>query len=154
MGRSRFASRLLKKTHMLRCAKSPRSNVLLKYAYARRFFARLASEIFLNNLQSKVKKTISKEGEQDEQQSCTFDRHFGAGGCCDTGCNWMNSQNSMPSHSMHESKMMSSKESATSAADLRISLNALLGEHVLIAAVATSHALGGRERPLRAQSVA
>src|SRR5207245_336172 len=38
--------RLLKKTHMLRCAQSPRSNVLLKYASARRFFARLASEVF------------------------------------------------------------------------------------------------------------
>ena len=31
---------------MLRCAQSTRSNVLLKYAYARRFFARLASESF------------------------------------------------------------------------------------------------------------
>jgi copper chaperone CopZ len=62
-----------------------------------------------------------------------------------TGCSRMNSQNSMPSHSMHQSKMMSSKESATSAADLRIALNSLLGEHVLIAAVATSHALGGRD---------
>ena len=36
-------------------------------------------------------------------------------------------------------------ESASSAADLRVGLNSLLGEHVLIAAVATSHALGGRE---------
>jgi len=35
--------------------------------------------------------------------------------------------------------------SSTKAADLKTSLNALLGEHVLIAAVATSHALGGRE---------
>jgi hypothetical protein len=39
-------SRLLKKTHMLRCAQSPRYNVLAKYASARRFFARLASESF------------------------------------------------------------------------------------------------------------
>jgi hypothetical protein len=62
-----------------------------------------------------------------------------------TGCGWMNSQDSMRSHSMHESKMMSVKESATSAADLRVGLNSLLGEHVLIAAVATSHALGGRD---------
>jgi ABC-type nitrate/sulfonate/bicarbonate transport system substrate-binding protein len=31
---------------MLRCAQSTRSNVLLKYAYARRFFARLAAESF------------------------------------------------------------------------------------------------------------
>jgi hypothetical protein len=62
-----------------------------------------------------------------------------------TGCGWMNSRDSMRSHSMHEPKMMSSKESATSAADLRVGLNSLLGEHVLIAAVATSHALGGRD---------
>jgi hypothetical protein len=48
----RAISRLLKKTHMLRCAQSPRSNVLDKYASARRFFARLASEIFLSSLQS------------------------------------------------------------------------------------------------------
>jgi hypothetical protein len=43
-------SRLLKKTHMLRCAQSPRSNVLPEYASARRFFARLASDIFLSSL--------------------------------------------------------------------------------------------------------
>jgi hypothetical protein len=41
---------VLKKTHMLRCAQSPRSNVLPKYASARRFFARLASQIFLSSL--------------------------------------------------------------------------------------------------------
>jgi copper chaperone CopZ len=62
-----------------------------------------------------------------------------------TSCGWMHPQNSMRSHSMHESKMMSSKESGASAADLRVGLNSLLGEHVLIAAVATSHALGGRD---------
>jgi hypothetical protein len=62
-----------------------------------------------------------------------------------TGCGKMNSQSSMQSHSMHGSTMVSGKESATSAADLRIGLNSLLGEHVLIAAVATSHALGGRD---------
>jgi hypothetical protein len=45
-------SRLLKKTHMLRCAQSSRSNVLIKYASARRFFARLASEIFLSSLET------------------------------------------------------------------------------------------------------
>jgi hypothetical protein len=45
-------SRLLKKTHMLRCAQSPRSNVPPKYASARRFIARLASEIFLTSLQT------------------------------------------------------------------------------------------------------
>jgi hypothetical protein len=37
---------------MLRCAQSPHSNVLAKYASARRFFARLASEIFLSSLRS------------------------------------------------------------------------------------------------------
>jgi hypothetical protein len=36
---------------MLRCAQSPRSNVLVKYASACRFFARLASEILLSSLQ-------------------------------------------------------------------------------------------------------
>jgi hypothetical protein len=41
-----LTSRLMKKTHMLRCAQSPRYNVLAKYASARRFFARLASESF------------------------------------------------------------------------------------------------------------
>jgi len=59
-----------------------------------------------------------------------------------TGCGWTSSMHS--SHSMHSS-MMSSKESSWSAADLRVGLNSLLGEHVLIAAVATSHALGGRD---------
>ena len=53
-------------------------------------------------------------------------------------------QGPMQSHSMHGS-MMDNKEAATSAADLRVGLNSLLGEHVLIAAVATSHALGGRD---------
>ena len=47
-------------------------------------------------------------------------------------------------HSMHGSAAMG-KESAASAADLRVGLDSLLGEHVLIAAVATSDALGGRE---------
>ena len=40
---------------------------------------------------------------------------------------------------------MAMATSSTKAADLKTGLNALLGEHVLIAAVATSHALGGRE---------
>src|SRR4030095_16322943 len=62
-----------------------------------------------------------------------------------TGCAGMSSQGSMQSHSMHGATMMNSKDSATSAADLRVGLNSLLGEHVLIAAVATSHALGGRD---------
>jgi hypothetical protein len=58
------------------------------------------------------------------------------------GCGWSHSMNSMPGHSMHDSM---GKDNKWSAADLRSNLNALLGEHVLIAAVATSHALGGRE---------
>ena len=45
---------------------------------------------------------------------------------------------------MHGS-MMSNTESKWSASDLRTNLNALFGEHALIAAVATSHALGGRQ---------
>jgi len=49
-----YSSKLLKKTHMLRCAKSPRYNVPAKYASARRFFARLASEIFLSSLQTEL----------------------------------------------------------------------------------------------------
>jgi hypothetical protein len=39
---------------MLRCAQSPRSNVLPKYACARRFFARLASETFFSGPQSEL----------------------------------------------------------------------------------------------------
>jgi hypothetical protein len=59
-------------------------------------------------------------------------------------CGPMNSKHSMQRHSMHDSAS-SAKEAGWSAADLKVSLNSLLGEHVLIAAVATSHALGGRE---------
>jgi hypothetical protein len=44
-------NRLLKKLHLLRCAQSARSNVPAKSASARRFFARLTSEIFLSSLQ-------------------------------------------------------------------------------------------------------
>jgi hypothetical protein len=40
---------------MLRYAQSSRVNVLPMYASARRFFARLASEIFLTSLQSRFK---------------------------------------------------------------------------------------------------
>jgi hypothetical protein len=65
-----------------------------------------------------------------------------------TGCGSMNSQSGMQGHSMHGS-MTGAKEAATAAADLRVNLNALLGEHMLIAAVATSHALGGREIPFK-----
>ena len=63
-------------------------------------------------------------------------------GCGQMG--WNRSSASMQEHSMHE-LMMAAENSRWTAADLRSSLNALLGEHVLIAAVATSHALGGRE---------
>jgi hypothetical protein len=45
---------LPKKTHMLRCAQSPRYDVLPKYAFARQFFARLASEIFLRSLRELI----------------------------------------------------------------------------------------------------
>src|SRR5262245_51831084 len=41
-----------KKAHLLRCARSPRSNVYSKYASTRRFLARLASGPFLNSLES------------------------------------------------------------------------------------------------------
>src|SRR6266850_4220566 len=45
---------------MLRCAQSPRSNVLIKYASARRFFARLASEIFFEQPANKVSQQPAK----------------------------------------------------------------------------------------------
>jgi hypothetical protein len=63
------------------------------------------------------------------------------------GCGQMHSSTSMnasPGHSMHDS-MTGNNDGKWTAADLRANLNALLGEHVLLAAVATSHALGGRE---------
>ena len=47
-----LTNRLLKKTHILRCARSSRYNVPAQYASARRFFARLGSELFLSSLQS------------------------------------------------------------------------------------------------------
>ena len=40
----------MKKAHLLRCARSPRSNVLRMYVFARPFLARLASETFLTGL--------------------------------------------------------------------------------------------------------
>jgi hypothetical protein len=45
---------------MLRCAQSPRSNVLVKYASARQFFARLASQIFLSSLQTQLQPFFTK----------------------------------------------------------------------------------------------
>ncbi len=50
--------RPLKKAHLLRCAQSPRSNVLLKYASARRFFARLAPGTFLTGLGTEFFNTL------------------------------------------------------------------------------------------------
>jgi hypothetical protein len=60
------------------------------------------------------------------------------------GCNSMSSRNFSEAHSMHGSTIEKTG-TAPSAADLRVKLNALLGEHMLLAAVATSHALGGRD---------
>ncbi len=68
---NQIISRLLKKTHMLRCAQSPCLNVLPKYASARRFFARrsaelgrsLASEIFLTSLQADFFNNLLVAGE-------------------------------------------------------------------------------------------
>jgi hypothetical protein len=65
-----------------------------------------------------------------------------ASGCGQMG--WNRSSASMQEHSMHGS-MPDARNAQWTAADLRSNINALLGEHVLIAAVATSHALGGRE---------
>jgi len=50
--------RPLKKAHLLRCAQSPRSNVLPKYASARRFLARLAPGTFLTGLEAGFFKTL------------------------------------------------------------------------------------------------
>jgi len=43
---------------MLRCAQSPRFNVLAMYASARRIIARLASELFLSSLRSEFFSTL------------------------------------------------------------------------------------------------
>ena len=59
--------RPLKKAHLLRCARSPRSNVLYKYASAEpvlsepkdRFLARLASETFLTGLETEFFNALS-----------------------------------------------------------------------------------------------
>jgi len=44
--------RPLKKAHLLRCTRPPCSDVLNKYASARRFLVRLASETFLTGLET------------------------------------------------------------------------------------------------------
>jgi hypothetical protein len=46
--------RLLKKTHMLRCARPTRSNVPQRVRLRSSIFARLASEIFLSSLTVRV----------------------------------------------------------------------------------------------------
>jgi hypothetical protein len=48
----------MKKAHLLRCARTARSNVLLKYASARGFFARLASGTFLTRLETEFFNTL------------------------------------------------------------------------------------------------
>src|SRR4029077_11204682 len=45
-----WINRPVKKAHLLRCARSPRSNVLRMYVFACPFLARLASETFLTSL--------------------------------------------------------------------------------------------------------
>jgi hypothetical protein len=55
------SSRLLKKTHMLRCAQSSRINVLNTYASARRSIARLAYEIFDQPANTLYRLQISEE---------------------------------------------------------------------------------------------
>jgi len=54
---------------MLRCAQSPRSNVPPKYASAHRFFARLASEIFLTSLQTAFFKNLLNLAWSDRNRS-------------------------------------------------------------------------------------
>jgi hypothetical protein len=49
-------ARPLKKAHLLRCAQTARSNVLIKYASAREFFARLAFGTFLIGLKESFQK--------------------------------------------------------------------------------------------------
>ena len=48
----------VEKAHLLRCAQSSRSNVLPKYASARRFLARLAPGTFLTGLETGFFKTL------------------------------------------------------------------------------------------------
>ena len=43
-----------KKTHIFGCARSSRYDVLARYAFARRLFARLGSEVFLSSLQIRI----------------------------------------------------------------------------------------------------
>jgi len=50
---------------MLRSAQSTRSNVLVKYASARRFFARLAYEIFLSSLREFFQQLLGRGGARE-----------------------------------------------------------------------------------------
>jgi hypothetical protein len=65
-----------------------------------------------------------------------------------TACS-MSSYNATP----QASPMVMATSSSTKAADLRTALNALLGEHILLAASATGAALGGREAQFKAAAV-
>jgi hypothetical protein len=72
---------LVKKTHMLRCAQSPRSNVTHQYASARRFLSRLASEIFLTSLSKNFFNALLRKGTVDadtmvEYKQDLFDNSF------------------------------------------------------------------------------
>jgi len=59
-GCSSTSNSLLKKAHLLRCARSARSKVLPKYASARGFFARLAPGTFLISLRRGFFSTLLK----------------------------------------------------------------------------------------------
>jgi hypothetical protein len=62
---------------MLRCAQSARYNVLVKYACARRFFARLASEIFLSSLQTVLFTNLLACSEAENVNLGTRKNNFG-----------------------------------------------------------------------------
>jgi hypothetical protein len=71
--------RLLKKAHLPialsvveGCTQSTRSNVPTKYASARRFLARLASETFLNSLESKFYNTLCRAEDRESPSSILY----------------------------------------------------------------------------------
>src|SRR4030095_4521261 len=121
--RSRSFSRLLKKTRMLRCAQSISLQRTRRVRLCSSIFARLASEIFLNNLQTKSKE-YSKGENKMKNKIVRFIGGSVLAAVAVTGCGWMSSQGPMESHSMHGS-MMDNKESDTSAAELRVGLNSM-----------------------------
>jgi hypothetical protein len=59
---------------MLRCAQSSRVNVLPMYASARRFFTRLASEIFLSSLQSRFQQPASEVVQKFAEKNLSFSK--------------------------------------------------------------------------------